>query len=519
MKKILALMLATLMVAGLFAGCNNTSDAPTLPTNAQGEIVAPYEVDENGNFIYGDIFKGTTIDWWIASDTDLNDSWFFKKLEEKFGFDLNLTCYDSATYSVKINTAVQTNQMPDIANMAVDYSVFNLYGDQGAFVNLIAPENLVKMPNLKKILEKDDAKDMVQYYVSGNGALYSLPMYHTNREVNFGWMYREDIFEKHGIEMWTDNESFLNVLRQLKQLYPNSYPLTGATMGTVFSRVMNSHGANSLLRAYDWDSDKWYLGAATEGYYEMMKVFQTAWNENLMDPDIFSNSTNDIHEAILNDQSFVYNSWIGYISTQNINGKAKDPNFQVSYAPHIGNGKGETLSQFSVSGTVINAQSINVDACIAIFDYLYSDEGRDLITLGEEGVTYKMEDGKRVYLNKDGSVMENPAIETLQTEFGMFVASVYHVMNPECVYFNYTPEEQEAQEIGQAGGLHEIAPAPVVPGDYADEYNDLITLMDKDITEYCQKFIRDNHSKEDWQAKCAEWEKKYGRVFEILNSI
>ena len=516
MKKIFALVLAMLMVVGLFAGCTPAEEDPSTPSGS--EVKAPYEVDENGNFIYGDIFKGTTIDWWIRHDTDLSDSWFFKKLEEKFGFDLQITCYDSATYATKINTALQTGGMPDIAQMAVDYSVFNTYGDQGAFVNLIAPENMAKMPHLKNILEADDAKDQVDHYLSANGALYSFPLYQTNRKVNFGWMYREDIFEKHNIKMWTDNESFLNVLRQLKQLYPDSYPLTGASMGTVFSRVMNSHGANSLLRAYDWEKKTWYLGAATEGYYEMMKVFQTAWNENLMDPDIFTNATADITEAILNDQSFVYNSWIGWMGTQNNTGREKDPNFQVSYAAHIGDGKGDSLSQFGLSGTVINKESKCVDACMAIFDYLYCDEGRDLISLGEEGVTYKMEDGKRVYLNKDGSVMENPSLATMQTEYGMLIQGVYHVMNPECVYFTFTPEEKEAQEIGTAGGQLAVAPAAVVTGDDADEYNDLITLMDKEITEFCQKFIRDNLTKADWEAACAKWEKDYGRVFEILNA-
>ena len=517
MKKILAMLLAVLAVVGLFAGC-----APSSSNNNNTNVSeAPYEVDENGQFIYGDIFKDVTVDWWITSSYDLNgDMYIFKKLEEVVGCKINVTCYDGETYKVKVNTALQTNQLPDLCQMIIKYPVYNVYGDQGAFVNLYDPAVLTKMPNMKKaIVDNAEFAAAMEFYKSENGGMYSFPVFNHNRTVNYGWMYREDIFEKHGIELWTDNESFLNVLRKLKELYPESYPLTGASMHAVFNREMNAHGSNSLYSAYDWEKKVWYQAGATEGYYEMMKVFQTAWNEGLVDPDIFTNKVNHIDEAILAGTSFVYNSWIGRMAVENPEGQKTDPNFQVSYAPHIGDGKGDQLSQIGNSGTVLSAQSdaLTIDACLAIMDYLYSEEGIIVSTVGEEGKTFDMVDGKRVYKNADGSVMAEPTIQTLQENYGLWNPSLYVSIAKDSVYFTFTPEEAEAQEIGLARGYIPSVPVPVVAEEFSEDYNDLNTALQNEMKQYSQKFVIENYSRADWEAQVNEWNTKYAELYNILN--
>jgi len=524
MKKLIALMLAVLLVVGLFAGCNSTgTETPTTkPTQGgstnTGDLEFPYEVDADGNPVYGDLFKDVTIEWWVSSHYDLSsDSYIFKKLEELVGCQINVKRYDSETYAVKIATALKTNKLPDICALGAGSAVAGMYGDRGALVNLIDPENLAKMPNLKKILDIPAVAENIEFYKSDAGALYSFPRYNTNRLVNFGWMYREDIFEKNNIELWHDNESFLNVLRQLKKLYPNSYPLTGASMMACFDRMMSQHGANAINLAYDWENEEWFIGATHEGYYEAMMVFKTAWNEGLVDPDIFSNKTGDITSAIVNGDSFVYNSWIGYIADQNYAGRQVDPNFQVSYAPQIGDGKYDQLELINDSGVVINAQSESVDACLAIWNALYADEGR-LATVGEEGVTYKMEDGKKVYLKADGSVQPNPTIQTLEEQFGLWNSGLYMLAPRDSVYFTFTPEEQKAQDMGEAAEFFPRVPLARIPQDMGETYADNADKLFKSIESFCTDFVtKDNVGKAEWEAQCKAWNEEYSIVVDILN--
>ncbi|MBE6948154.1 MAG: extracellular solute-binding protein [Ruminococcaceae bacterium] len=520
MKKIIALLLAVLVVVGMFAGCNQnpTTQKPTKPTAGGDSLEFPYEVDENGNPVYGDLFKDDEVEWWISSNYDINsDMYVFKKLEELIGCKINVKCFDGEQYNIKISTALKASQLPDLCSLTIPYTVYNVYGDQGAFVNLIAPENLAKMPNFKKVMEIPEVIEQAEFYKSEAGGLYGFVRYNTERLVNYGWCYRKDIFEEHGIELWHDDESFLNVLRQLRELYPDSHPLTGASMFSAFNRIVNQHGLNSCTNAYDWEEGEWFIGATHEGYYETMMIFKTAWNEGLLDPDVFTNKTGDITAAIVAGDSFVYNSWIGYLADQNYAGKQIDPNFQVAYGPQVGDQKADQLPLVSATSCVINAQSDCIDACLAIWNAMYADEGR-ILTVGEEGVTYKMENGKKVYLNADGSVMGNPTIQTLEEQFGLWNSNLYVLSPRDSVYFTFSDVEQEAQEIGSKGGFFPRIPAENIPQEMGKEYYDKADEMYREIEQFCAKFISDeNLGRADWEAKSAELQQKYSIVPDILN--
>ena len=519
MKKIIALMLAVLAVTSMFAGCGPVGGG-TINNTFTGPVEAPYDVDPvTGQFIYGDTFKDVTVEWWVSSNYDLNgDMFLFKKIEEVVGCKIDLVRYDSETYRTKINAALNTNNLPDICSLGVGAPVYNVYGEQGAFVNLLDPYVLNRMPNFKKnLLDVPEAAALLESLKSSSGALYGMPRYNIERLVNHGWMYRKDIFEKHGIKMWHDSESMLDVLRQLKKLYPDSYPLTGAAMEAIFDRVMYNYGVNATIQAYDWDKKEWFLGASNEAYYNMLSFYQTAWNEDLVDPDIFTNKVNDIDAAIINGTSFVYNSWIGRMIEQNPVGQEQDPNFQVSYGPHIGNGKGNQLPLVSNTNVLINAQSPNVEACLAIWNYLYSDEGVYANTVGEEGKTYKVVDGKKVYLNADGTEMLYPTIQTLEEQHGLWNANIYVLASRESVYYNFTPEEAEAQEIGSKGGMVMCPPIAQVPEEFGEEFYDLAHNLTMDVQQYSAKFVTEGYTKEQWQAEVQKWQTKYGRAFDILN--
>ena len=113
--------------------------------------------------------------------------------------------------------------------------------------------------------------------------------------------------------------------------------------------------------------------------------------------------------------------------------------------------------------------------------------------------------------------MVNPTIQFLEEQYGLWNGSTYVMASKESPYFTYTAEEAEAQEIGSKNGTLQRAPAVSVAQKYATLYNDLNTELDLEIKAYCQKFIRDGYSREQWLDQCAKWEKTYGDLFKILN--
>ena len=76
------------------------------------------------------------------------------------------------------------------------------YGEQGKFVDVMAPENLAKMPNFAKLFV-EDAEVNRDYMLSAaeDGSHYILPAYGLERSVNHYWIYNETAFEEAGAKV------------------------------------------------------------------------------------------------------------------------------------------------------------------------------------------------------------------------------------------------------------------------------------------------------------------------------
>ncbi len=525
MKKTLALFLAVLMVAALFVGCgssdsgnpnnnNNNNNNTNNNTNNDDPLLGT-----PGHYDYGDRFKNITIRIAVQGEYT-GEEWFFQKAEEVIGCNIELLCFGSAgTYTEKVNAMLATGDIPDLFQPVVSISEINTYGDQSAFVNLMDPANLAKMPNFKAVYV-DNAENYDRYMrtASSTGAHYVIPHYESSRDVNHGWMYRDDVFTELGLEMWTDLDSFLYTLRELKKAYPDSYPMAGADWEDTLNRWMYSFNTNNQYTAYNWETGKWYIGADSEDYYTMLETLQTLYKEKLMDPDMITNSgTGAIDSAIINDKSFVYHSWIGRMSIQNNNADLIAKGGHVSPAPPVGtNGMGIELEKFVAHGGSAIANNANKEATMALVNWLYDDTpggGGYCITVGEEGDNFTVVDGKRVYKG-----LEDVAIITindLAEEYGMWEAVLYYNMSEDSVYFDFTEEEQLAQDIGNAAGYYRtVPPFPVA----STQINDLKASMTGDIKAFVQKYVTENLTRADYDAFIRDLHNKYDAVIEAYNA-
>ena len=138
MKKLLAMLLAVLMIVSVFAGCgsNKTTTTTTTAPAAVDDQTAPdgsqTDTDEDITLVLG-IPQSALV-------TDYYDNYYTKWLEEKTGYKLEFQFFAAAAndYKTQLSTMVAGNlELPDILyGFGLGTDLYERYGQDGVFVDL-----------------------------------------------------------------------------------------------------------------------------------------------------------------------------------------------------------------------------------------------------------------------------------------------------------------------------------------------------------------------------------------------
>ncbi len=528
-RKFIVGILVVSMLCSIFAGCSKTGSED----NASGNQVSsensqatekPEEEtpkEKTGGKL---VDEDTTLTIMLYSNYELdNDTWIFQKIKECTGISLKVICYTREVASEKLATYIAKGEIPDITvSLFTDGQRYE-YGEAGALASPM--DYLDVMPNFKALVIDDP--DMFAIYDScttESGKNYYIPIYRLNRDVNFGLLYRADVFRDLGIEPWKpgDTEGFYNALVKLKEAYPASYPFTGSAGGKNMLRLAASWVGNGTYLGFDYDKGEWYLPTITDEYREFLSFFQKLYAEGLMDPEYFSTTLDSYNEAFLNGRSFVCNEWIGRLDLLPTAAAEEDPDtaFDMQYAAPIGNGKIPELEQLSLWGPAV-ANNENTEASMKLIDWLYSEEGSEVFTVGVEGENFEWDqDGKPVYpeLEQAGITAD---ITSLEEHYGMWIEGLYLHPDRSSCYFSFTEREQAAQDLinNQCGYVKTIpSMAASVADELQDEYNQLYTTYTTDVDSFLAEYItKSNYGDAQWEAYVKQVTDYGVRMLEILN--
>ncbi len=508
--KFLAFVMCSVMIFSLLAGCGSKNLEYSDIEIASKEELNPEKIGDYSTLKLPISKKGAVIK--VLCNTDVttnNESIIVEELRRRTGLDIQIMAVAPSAYNEKVRVLVASkDQMPDmIYPSGFSTDEINEFGTQGAFADVM--EYVDKLPNFKKIYideaEERNIAGNLKNIMSPDGKLYMFPTYDINRDVNHGMLYRKDIFDKHGIKMWTNKDEFLDVLRKLKELYPNSTPFASKTGTTIFRDLSYSWGINGFSTYYDEEDGLWKYSCIDPKFKEVLDFIKTMYKEGLIDPEFITcTQASWTNKMTQRDKAFVTWDWIGRLDTFKEQTKDTVPEYDLRYAYPIG-GKVVTLARTGVGPAVKKGDTELL--CLQLCDYLLSDSGAQLMTMGIEGVTYTMgDDGFADYIGFEGK--DAIGISELEEKYGLFIPGLYRRFDRRSTYYNFTEKEQEAQDMmnnKEGGGYMPLDPVLSFTDEEREIKSQYSSELEKAAQEFATKYVlTDSYGEKEWN----EWLKK-----------
>lgn len=505
-RKWVVLLLACTMLITLLAACGSKSNnggnngasgnagsnnsGSNAPATTPATTPAAVDYGDTGGLTLPLVDKPTEITWMVAADFNVDNTLVVQELETRTGIKVKFQTVPSAQYKDKLSVTLASGDLPDIF-YGLPLNDLKEIGQEGGVAAINDYTDM--LPNFNKLYMEENPW-VISSYGDENGKLYSWPIYELNRDVNHGFMYRKDIFDANGIQPWTDTESFYQAMKQLKEIYPDSYPYASKTGVGIFRDWAYGWGIGSFEYPvfYNEGAGQWQLASTTTEHKAQLDFMKTLYNEGLVDPEFITDTTDSWTSKMTTDRSFVTWDWIGRLDLFYSQVKDANPDYNLRYGYPVGpTGNIRTLPKVDANFALAVAQNKNTEASLKLLDYLTSESGSQLISLGVEGVNYEWDaNGKPVYPElADREVVD---IFALGEKYGMWLESTYLRPDKRSVYFNFTEREQEAQDmINNDNRFEALDPVLNFTADEVSAIVDIKSSIQTAAEEFNTKYILD----------------------------
>jgi len=536
-KRTLAIVLAALMIVAMFAGCNSGSPAATTAaaasttkaaasttkaaattaaaaatTAAPAEPAADY--GDTGGLVLPIVDERIDITWLTAHDNvQWEDNPFVQEIFNRTGIYINIMNVPVDAKAEKVNTLLASRDLPEAMNIGIDQA--KIYGEQGAFVKI--NEHYDLLPNYRAVIvDNPDNQWYLKSYSTDTGNVYTYPVMDLQRRVNHMYMYRKDIFEKNGIELWDNGETdkFYDAMVQLKQIYPNSYPVS-SKMGNSFW-YYNAAGwglvAGQWPMVYFEDQGEWAYGFTTNEFRECLEFHTKLYAEGLLDPEFMTNTSADwIAKTAEPEKTFVYMDWISRMDLLEQQVGEAQPEFDLEAAPPYGpSGSHFPLTTLGAGGWVVSALSKYSLETLQLYDYFLSPSGGTLQSIGIEGDWFYFDENDvPVYTDPELAAKETIGIDDLSQKYGLWNQSMYIRTDRRALYHKLTPNEQTAQDVVSDDEI--LTPDPILAfnDQETEENSGIATDLNNKAFEMAMDWVMNGGDDAKWNA-WLETAKQYG---------
>ncbi len=508
MKRLIALLLTILLLFPLLTACRDGNKAPATDvdgssskedssnedTSKEEDSSKEDEVVEGGKLFDEPI----TLSFMLFSHASypFQEDWYIiKAIEEKTNVKMDVIAVGEGLEE-RISLDMASGDLPDLTYIH-SISDAQRYGADGAYVNVL--DHIDKLPNFKKW--KEAHEDSVIQYLAADGSLYEFPNYGIGETNRRGYMYRKDIFDKHGLEIPEDEEQFYNVLKKLKEEYPDSYPFTFRRQLPQFEMIAPSWGTNYGMY-YDIDNGEWRYGHVEDNFKDMVEYFYKLYNEGLIPPDWLSLDTKGWQDIISTERAFVTLDYLVRIDGFNVMMKDTNPEFHLAYMPPYKGGENGirkmAYSSIVPQGYAVASNSKKLEEALKFCDWLYTDEAMELVSWGEEGVTYTVENGERKFIDCED-------VADIRKKYGISTHGTYLLFDYDAHMSTFSDELKAAVEEDRKYDLPEL---PTVA--FTDEELEIVQSIGVNINthaaETISKFLLGTKPLSEWDQYVKEIE-------------
>ena len=439
MKRLTALLLAAIM---LFALCACGENDSTVSGDVSYDIPEGKQLPDDAVL---NIMVGSHSSWPYDEDWKI-----WEYIREAMGGTLNYNAIPGSDFATKFPLIMASpEEFPDVIGFQNRPVGFADYAQQGAFISLDDYKEF--LPDYNEFWNNLPEKDqwMRNIRKDSDGKIYYAPIYGMERYTNVRtWLYRKDIFDKHGLSVPETIDDLYNVSKKLKELYPDSYPLCMrdglGNMNVIGSSFKPNFRYNTY---YDFENEKWNYGATeSDIMLEMVEFFKKMVDEKLIPVDFMTINSSTWEELVTTDRGFMMPEYQVRIDFFNSIARTKNPEYTLApmVPPKSTNGIGVAKVNKNNNdpmgfGVLNTGDKGRIANAMRYVNWFYSDEGAEIVSWGKEGETYEVVDGKRKFILEDG--------EEVTSKYGIKTIGTYLRVDPDMINASISEEQAAATDF------------------------------------------------------------------------
>ena len=401
MKKIVALLLAIVMVVGIFAGCNTDKPVETKPQETKPAETKPAETqpaETEPAPLHPVTTEPITIKILTTRHTnttnEARDTWFFNHLEkwlhDEYGYNVTLDVQQNTEYKEQIPLLLGTDSLPDLLwGIALDNSQAVVYGmGEGMILDWSEYLNETYMPNAYARMYDPQNADALAASTAPDGGIYGLPQLtdraYNNASSSIGGSQDRMFFnttwlKEVGLELPTNLEELYAVLEAFQNLPKvdgqdvipiiSNKDILEKTLWTMLGFYGGVHSKYGT--AFAIKDEQVQLPVYTEEYKTFIEIMNKMYTEGYLSPEHFTMDATTVrgltkagNVGVISD--FTLGFVPDYTEWQTL------PWFPINEGDQI---VISTNSTYRVANTWASASTEYPEVLALILDYMYTEEG------------------------------------------------------------------------------------------------------------------------------------------------